>query len=89
MQVLLYSSRTFGPTSIRELTVGRPCARLCFCGVKNSIMHARGNSCYVDCKSFKLLLLQSEHVSRLVRIPGIVTSASKPKVFPGQMYARS
>ncbi|KAK9916805.1 hypothetical protein WJX75_007272 [Coccomyxa subellipsoidea] len=41
LQVLLYSSRQFGPSSIRELT--------------------------------------SEHVSRLVRIPGIVTAASKPK----------
>ncbi|CAL5225636.1 g8492 [Coccomyxa viridis] len=41
LQVLLYSSRRFGPQSIRELT--------------------------------------SEHVSRLVRIPGIVTAASKPK----------
>jgi len=27
-----------------------------------------------------VLIVQSEHVSRLVRIPGIVTAASKPKV---------
>ena len=70
LQVLLHSSRNFGPSSIRELTVtpflSSSCCKQCTC--PRSRRHDN-----------EWHLPQSEHVSRLVRIPGIVTSASKPK----------
>ena len=103
LQVLLTSSQDFGPASIRDLTVRPTCDRVSAPGqsiitVQMPLLLKRS---VFDCM-FRLktdaapvCCLQSSHVSQLVKIPGIITAATKPRVgiplvagIPARVYSR-
>ena len=68
LQVLLYSQHAPQRGSLRDLTVS--CV----------LREASCVSSIATAASEHLLVLQSEQVSQLVVVPGIVTAASNPKV---------
>lgn len=93
--MLLHSSEDFGPSSIRELKVSvtRGCnaPSTCYapsgpsllpgCIVRTGAYQGDGATCSTMNRfSYTVLSLQSEAVSLLVKIPGIITAAAKPKV---------
>lgn len=72
MQVQLFSSKQFGPVSMRAVTVRSLAyaANSAVCICLNKATGLRESHVFV----------QSQNVAQLVMIPGIVTSAAKPKV---------
>jgi hypothetical protein len=104
VQVLINSSQQFGPSNLRELSVGIPLNVMpmyakcpsCTLGLRKvkGAQPARGQleaGTKEVAERFIIMpatvdtsdcVMQSEHVSQLVMIPGIITAASKPKHAP-------